>query len=162
MQSTGLTKARSIDHGILWSLPVQHQTQIKNRSSFSYNEALIIAGQSPKKIPEIQQTIEENNIDICALTETCIKVEDDLTQLMICPKGLRAGGGLEVIYKGSIKMKHNTTFNFKMMECVDFTITLPSFSLYLEIIYRPPEGIVLQFSQELADYLIKNITSPDD
>ena len=24
MQSTGLTKARSIDHGILWSLPIQH------------------------------------------------------------------------------------------------------------------------------------------
>ena len=49
-----------------------------------------------------------------------------------------------------------------MMEFADFNITSQLFSIHLGIIYRPSEGSVLQFSQELADYLEKNITSPGD
>ena len=114
---------------------------------------------------EIQQTIEENNIDICVLTETWIMVEDNVTELRLCPQGYkyiskprknRTRGGLAVIHKESINMKNNITYNFKMMECADFTITSPSFSLHLGILYWPPEGSVLQFSQELADYLKKS------
>ena len=86
MQSTGLTKSRSIGHGILWSQPIQHQTQIKNSSSFRYSRTLINCRSGQNKTHEIQQTIEENNIDICALTETWMKVEDDLTQLRLYPK----------------------------------------------------------------------------
>ena len=114
---------------------------------------------------EIQQTMEENNIGICVLTETWIKLEDNLTQLRLCtkeyksisvPRKNRTRGELAFIHKESINMKHNTTYNFKMMECTFFTITSQLFSLHLGIIYRSPEGSVLQFSHELADYLGKN------
>ena len=164
MQSTSLTKARSIDHGILQSLPIQHQTQIKNRSSFRYCGALINCRSVQNKTNEIQQTMEENNIDISALAETWIKVEADLTQLRLCPQRYksilvprknRTRGGLAVIHKESINVKHNTTYNFKMKKCADFTITSPSVSLHIGIIYRPPEGSILKFSQKLADYLGK-------
>ena len=166
MQSNDLTKARSIDHGILWSLPIQCQTQIKNRSSFRYNGALINCKSVQNKIHGIQQTLEENNIYISVLTETWIKVEDNLTQprlflqgykSILVPRNNRTRGGLAVMHKESINMKHNTTYNFKMMKCADFTITSQSFS-HLGIIYIPPEGRLLQFSQELAKYLEKITT----
>ena len=164
MQSISLTKVRSIDYGILQSPPIQHQTQIKNRSSYRYSGALINYRSVQNKKHEIQQTTEENNTDICALTETWMKVKNNLTQLRICPQGYksilvprknRTRGGLAVVHKESINMKHNTTCNFRIIECADFTITSPSFSVHLGIIYRPPEGSVLQFSQKLADCLEK-------
>ena len=89
-------------------------------------------------------------------------MEDDLTQLRLCPQGYksilvprknRTGGGLAVIHKESINMKHITTYNFKMRKCAaDFTITSQLFSLHIGIIYSPPGGSVPQFSEELADY----------
>ena len=100
--------------------------QIKKRSSYRYNTALINCRSVQSKTCEIQQTIEieENNTDICILTETWIKVENDLTQLrlspqryksILVPRKNRTEGGLAVIHKESINIEHNTTHNFKMM-----------------------------------------------
>ena len=55
-----------------------------------YNRALISCRSVQNKTHEIQQIIEEKNIDICALTETGIKVEDGLRQLRLCPQGYKS------------------------------------------------------------------------
>ena len=63
----------------------------------------------------------------------------------------RTGGGLAIVHKESINLKHNNNYNIKTMECSDFTITTSSYSIHLGIIYRQPDGSVLQFSQKLAN-----------
>ena len=45
------------------------------------------------------------------------------------------------------------------MECADFSIKLPSKTIHLGLIYRPPDGSVLQFCQELTTYLEENINT---
>ena len=45
------------------------------------------------------------------------------------------------------------------MECADFSIKLPSKTIHLGLIYRPPDGSVLQFYQELTNYLEQNINT---
>ena len=48
------------------------------------------------------------------------------------------------------------------MECADFIIKLPSKTIHLRLIYRPPDGSVLQFCQELTTYLEQNIHTTGD
>ena len=48
------------------------------------------------------------------------------------------------------------------MECADFSIKLPSKTIHLGLIYRPPDGSVLQFCQELTTYLEQNINTIGD
>ena len=48
------------------------------------------------------------------------------------------------------------------MECADFSIKLPSKTIHLGLIYRPPDGSVLQFCQEHTTYLEQNINSTGD
>ena len=43
------------------------------------------------------------------------------------------------------------------MECVDFSLNLDRYSILLAVIYRPPDSSVLQFANELAAYMEKNI-----
>ena len=48
------------------------------------------------------------------------------------------------------------------MECADFNIKLPSKMIHLRLIYRPPDGSVLQFCQELTTYLEQKINTTGD
>ena len=48
------------------------------------------------------------------------------------------------------------------MECADFSIKLPSKTVHLGLIYRPPDGSVLQFCQELTTSLEQNINTTGD
>ena len=45
------------------------------------------------------------------------------------------------------------------MECADFSIKLASKTIHLALIYRPPDGSVLQFCQVLTTYLQQNINT---
>ena len=48
------------------------------------------------------------------------------------------------------------------MECANFSINLPSKTIHLGLIYRPPDGSVLQFCEELTTYLEQNINTTGD
>ena len=45
------------------------------------------------------------------------------------------------------------------MECSALTITTLFYWIHLGILYRPPDGSVPKFSQELAEFLEQNINS---
>ena len=45
------------------------------------------------------------------------------------------------------------------MECVDFSLNLDRYNILLAVIYRPPNSSVLQFANELAAYMEKNINT---
>ena len=48
------------------------------------------------------------------------------------------------------------------MKCADFSIKLPSKTIHLGLIYRLPDGSVLQFCQELTTYLEQNSNTTGD
>ena len=48
------------------------------------------------------------------------------------------------------------------MECADVSFKLPSKAIHLRLIYRPPDGSVLQFCQELTTYIEQNINITGD
>ena len=138
------------------------------KQSHSYNELLVNCTSAANKTECIQAEITEANAALCALTDTWIKEEDDITLLQLCPSGykcisiprkVRSGGGLALIYRDNINLKIEKEYSFNTMECADFSIKLPSKTIHLRLIYRPPDGCVLQFCQELTTYLEQNINT---
>ena len=77
------------------------------KESHNYNGLLINSRSVTNKTECIQAEITEANAALCALTETWIKEDDDITQQQLCPSGckcisiprkVRSGGGLALIY----------------------------------------------------------------
>ena len=129
---------------------------------------LVNCRSSANKTECIQAEITKANAALCALTETWIKEEDDITLLHLCPSGykcisiprkVRSGGGPTLIYQDNINLKCEKEYSFNTMECADFSIKLPSKTIHLRLIYRSPDGSVLQFCQELTTYLEQNINT---
>ena len=56
-------------------------------------------------------------------------------------------------------VKINTSYTFEAMECVDFSLNLNRYNILLAVIYRPPDTSVLQFANELAGYVERNINT---
>ena len=109
-----------------------------------------------------------SNIDLCALTETWIREDNTITPLELCPLGYksisippqnRQGGGVAIVYRNTLSLTHNSTYNFQSMECSDFRLDLPSQCMNLVIIYRPPDRKFQQFLNELYDYMENNINT---
>ena len=161
------TQLRTEDKCILCSLPKHAPEHQQMKQSHSYNGLLVNCRSAANKTECIQAEITEANAALCALTETWIKEEDDITLLQLCPSGykcisiprkVRSGGGLALIYQ-DINLKIEKEYSFNTMECADFSIKLPSKTIHLRLICRPPDGSVLQFCQELTTYLEQKINT---
>ena len=101
------TPLRTVDKSILCSLPKHVPEHHQKKQSHSYNGLLVNCRSAANKTECIQAEITEANAALCALTETWIKEEDDITPLQLCPSGykcisiprkVRSGGGLALIY----------------------------------------------------------------
>ena len=120
------------------------------------------------KSADLKGEISNNNIDLCALTETWIREDGTITPLELCPPGYRSisipqqnrqGGAVAIVYRNTLSLTHNSTYNFQSMECSDFRLDLPSQCVNLVIIYRPPDRKLQQFLNELCDYVENNINT---
>ena len=69
------------------------------------------------------------------------------------------GGGVAIVYRDTLNLTQNSTYNFQSMECSDFRLDLPSHCVNLTIIYRPPDRRFQQFLDELYDYMERNINT---
>ena len=96
------------------------------------------------------------------MTETLIREDDTITPLEICPLGYKSisiprhnqqGGGVAIVYRSTLSLTHNSTYNFQSIECSDFRLDLPSQCINLVIIYRPPNRRFQQFLNDLYDYM---------
>ena len=86
------------------------------------------------KTNEIKLEIINKNLDICALTETWLCEQDkNFLTIRSCPPGYKAistpwldhrGGGIGLIYRNSINVSLNSTYNFQSKECTNFKINL--------------------------------------
>ena len=162
---------RTVGKCFLCPLPKYTPEHLQMKQSHSYYGLLVNCRSVTNKIEYIQAEITEANAALCALTETWIKEEDDTRPLQLCPSGykcisiprkVRSGGGLALIYCDNINLKIEKEYSFNTVECADFSIKLPSKTIHLGLIYRPPDGIVLQFCQELTTYLEQHINTTGD
>ena len=75
-----------------------------------------------------------HNLDLCALTETWIKEDENNTiPNCLCPSGYnsisiphinRTGEGIALVYRSNLDVKINSSYTFEAMECVDFNLNL--------------------------------------
>ena len=164
------TQSRTVDKCILHTLSRHAPKHHQMKQSHNYNGLLINCRSVTSKTGCIQAEIAEANAALCALTETWIKEDDDITPLQLWPRGYkcisiprkgRSGGGLALIYQ-DINLKIEKENSFNTMACADFSIKIPSMTIHLGLIYRPPDGCVLPFCQELTTYLEQNINTTGD
>ena len=112
--------------------------------------------------------IYHNDLDLCSLTETWIKLDDSTIPITLCPSGYkilsvprvdRVGGGVAEVHREEIPVTHKAMYNCESMECSDFKVSLSSFNLSLAVIYWPPNKSVLSFTKDILDYMEKNINA---
>ena len=102
------------------------------------------------------------------MTETWIKEDNTIIPLDICPLGYKSisiprhnqqGGGVAIVYRSTLSLTHNSTYNFQSIECSDFRLDVPSQCINLVIIYRLPNKKFQQFLNDLYDYMENNINT---
>ena len=120
------------------------------------------------KTHTIQVETASHNIDLCALTETWIKQEDNTTILACCPlnykaipmpRPIKTSSGIAIIYKDRLKVSQNNAYEYTTMECTDFIVSTSSNdkNTYLAVIYWPLDTSTIAFLMDLANYMERNI-----
>ena len=112
--------------------------------------------------------LNDSNIDICAITETWLKIDDDLTMKMVPPPNYnihstprttgKQGGGLALVYKNHINVSHKGIYNTETMECSEYLLKTAQLLINLYVIYCMPFTSVLTFCNDLANLIELNIT----
>ena len=74
-----------------------------------------------------QMELIDSDTDVCAITETWLKTDDDLTMKMVSPPSYNIhstprttgeqGVGLALVYKNHISITHKGNYNTEIMEC---------------------------------------------
>ena len=128
--------------------------------------ALVNCWSVVNKTADLQHDLTENNFTLCALTETWIRQDDDVTSVQLCPSGFKVisisrknktVGGIAVVYKDTITVRSRATHSYSSMECSSFSVDLPMSTINLSVMYRPPNSSVLGFAMDFLDLLENNI-----
>ena len=120
------------------------------------------------KINQFQHNLLENSIDLCAVTETWLKEDDEYGLHEIPPPGFkiiskprcdgRQGGGIALIYKENYTINdHKINTNSQYMELSAFDLHTQDHVIDVLVIYRYPNTSVVSFCDDLADILGNNI-----
>ena len=94
----------------------------------------------------------ENDIDILAITETCLQENNnDFSIAEMCPTGYQfhhvrrkntRGGGVGLLLKKHIKVKKQSQKEFSSFEYLDVILNNYNISIRTIVIYRPPPSKV--------------------
>ena len=120
------------------------------------------------KINQFQHYLLEKSIDVCAVTETWLKEDDEYGLCEIPPLGFkiiskprcdgRQGGGVVLIYKENYTISdHKINNNSKYMELSAFNLHIQGHVINLLVIYRYPNTSVVSLCNDLANILGSNI-----
>ena len=104
--------------------------------------------------------LNDSNINICAITETWLKIDDDQ---MVPPPNYnihstprttgKQAGGLALVYKNYINVTHKGIYNTETMECSEYLLKTAQSSINLYVIYHMPITSVLTFCNDLANHI---------
>ena len=124
--------------------------------------ALVNCQSVVNKTADFRCDLIENDFTLCVLTETWIRQEEDVTPVQLCPPGFksisisrkdRTGGGITVVYKDILTVRHKATHNYSSMECGSFSVDLPKSTINMSVIYRPPNSSVPVFATDFLDLI---------
>ena len=114
------------------------------------------------KTQSIEVEINNNNLDLCVLMETWLKLDDVLTAHWIYPIGYKAvsilrtvntAGGIALVHRVDTNITLDNNHTKSNMEGATFMHHCPSYTHHLTVIYRPPDTSVVQFISDLTDVL---------
>ena len=139
-----------------------------NKEQHNIHCGLVNCRSIVNKTQAIQDKIGNCKLNICALMETWIKPEDNITHTAICPPGYKAisvprtnktGRGMAIIHCNDFTVNHHKTYDFTSMECSSFTIkqSADSKPINMFTVYRPLDTSVINFLEDLATVLEDNI-----
>ena len=125
------------------------------------------------KIKSFHQHISEQEVDICAITETWLRNKEDLATRQIPPEGykvlsyLRQGrtrGGISLVHCNHITIMDIETNHptLTTMETHYFTINIAASHIFLQIIYQFPNTSMIDFGNELADHFESHASNLTD
>ena len=82
-------------------------------------------------------TVNKYNLDLVALTETCmLKANDNVIDVIQSPRTTGKGGGVALVFRKSFKV-HTQDIHYKSMETMGITLYCDSLT-YVIVVYRPP------------------------
>ena len=114
----------------------------------------------------MKQFINDLDLDICAITEACLKEGDEVGKAALKPKRyeilsspcpIRWGGGIAIIYKEDLQITKSHEYKFGTCECMDFKISFDQISYTLGLFNRPEDHPFLAFINDMVEYMENNI-----
>ena len=145
---------RKLDLSSIISILLENKSTGLGSKESGFMCALVNCQSVVNKTADFQCDLIENDFTLCVLTETWIRQENDVTPVQLCPPGFksisisrkdRIGGGIAVVYKDILTVRHKATHNYSSMECGSFSIDLPKSTINMSVIYRPPNSSVPVF-----------------
>ena len=115
----------------------------------------------------MKQLINDLDLDICSITETWLKEEDEVGKATLKPDGYkilsspgpsRPDGGIAIIHKENLQVAKSHEYQFGTCECTDFKISFDQFSYTLALFYRPEDHPSMSFINDMVEYMENNIT----
>ena len=119
----------------------------------------------------MKQFINDSDLDICTITETWLKEDDEIGKVALTPEGyeilssphpIRLGGGFAVIYKEDLKVTKSWEHHFGTCECTDYKISFDHSSYSLGLFNRPDDNLFLPFVNDMVEYMKNNITDKSE
>ncbi len=123
----------------------------------------------------IKDYLIEKDVQLCAITETWLKPQNDLEIAEITPPGFKLdplhrphnkAGGIAVIHNLKLKAKVSEKGHFASYDYMDIYVPLGSDSIRLLVIYHPPYNYLSNpvpdstFLSEFATHMEKVVPSP--
>ena len=121
--------SHNINCGNLWKIECQQPNNALRTGlsiTFDCHCAVVSCRSVGNKINDIKHEIYNHNLDLCALTETLIKEDENNTiPNCLCPSGYntisipcikRTGGGIALVYRSNLDVKINSSYTFEAMD----------------------------------------------
>ena len=118
------------------------------------------------KAAMMKQFINDLDLNVCAITETWLKEDDEIGRLALRPERyeilsspcpMRSGGGVAIIYKEDLQITKSHEYKFGTCECTDFKISFGHSSYTLGLFYIPDDQPFLAFLNDMVEYMENNI-----
>lgn len=127
------------------------------------------------KTAVFQDYLCQEQIDLCAVTESWLRPDDAAVRAECTPPGFniidhpregRGGGGIAIVYKSKLSLVKNTAGQKRSFEFAEYIVSSGTDKIRLIVIYRAPYSpehriTVSTFLEEFADYVESVILSPE-
>ena len=128
--------------------------------------ALVNAHSIYNKIPTFHHFVSDNKLDICCLTETWIKPNDNSTPSCLPPinfsshntiRNGKTDGGFAFVLHNSIQYNYEGEHNFHSFECASLKLRTIGKRIRLLLVYRKQEVAFLTFVDEFVSLIERYI-----